>query len=69
MVWIFKTNVYSEAHISQIKPHIEALNLPLKWSLDTEDCDNVLRIECEQDIRSEVLEMFQIEGFYCAELE
>ena len=40
-----------------------------KWSIDTEDIDNVLRIEAEDNLDEDEVKKLVIEnGFYCEDL-
>ncbi len=67
-VLVFKTNVRQEEDLKILKPVFEQQREVLKWSVDMDDEDKVLRIETRtlpaKKIESLVLEA----GFNCIEL-
>ncbi|MBD80847.1 MAG: hypothetical protein CL840_18165 [Crocinitomicaceae bacterium] len=63
---ILKTNLRDELQVESIQsvlsthPHIS------DWSVDTEDIDNVLRIEAKNMLTEEdVIQLIQAHGFSC----
>lgn len=56
MIYIFKTSISTKTELESVTSRINDL-LPLaKWNFDLEDCDNILRIDSETDIRDYVLQ-------------
>lgn len=54
-ILIFKTDIKTSIDFMYIRPHLDKDKAILDWTIDLEDCDSVLRIECtnsltEQDI-------------------
>lgn len=68
-ILIFKTNIRSKSKIDRLKPVFNQHPAILKWGVDTQDIDNVLRIEARQGIKeAEVVEMVNEYGFHCEDL-
>lgn len=68
MILIYKTNIDSVSKIDLIKPDMDK-NLPnSKWTIDIEDCDNVLRIETNEPNGDRVKHLLQKHNFQCTEL-
>lgn len=69
MIYIFKTSVSTESQVQKLKSYIDKLLPASKWNFDLEDCDNILRIDSEEDIRYLIKTLFKIYDFECEELE
>lgn len=69
MILVFKTNLDKPGDIEQITKVLNGIPELLKWNVDLDDCDRVLRIEAESDIRNLVMATLSDTGFYCEELE
>ncbi len=68
-VLIFKTDIESEPGVDLVKPHLNDHPIITRWSIDTEDVDNVLRIEALRTLQErEVIELVSEHGFQCEEL-
>jgi len=63
MIWIFKTSVKTKNQVKKLKPHINEIP---PGDFDVEDCDKILRIDGEEKI---VIDLLNIHKFYCEELE
>ncbi|MDO5970460.1 hypothetical protein Q4Q35_11650 [Flavivirga aquimarina] len=62
---LFQTDIKSKKKVKSIKPVLNKHSDILKWSIDLEDIDNVLRIEATNNItESDVINMVRIHGFY-----
>lgn len=68
MVHVFKTSVRSKSEILKLKPQLNRLAPEIKWNFDLEDCDNILRIDSQQVIPDEVINLLKIYQFECEEL-
>jgi hypothetical protein len=69
MIYVFKTSVKTKIQAKKLEPHIDKI-LPLaKWNFDLEDCDKILRIDCEENIVLRIIDLLNIHKFYCEELE
>ena len=53
----------------KLKPHIGKILPKAKWNFDLDDCDKILRIDCEQNIVLEITGLLNIHQFNCEELE
>lgn len=62
---IFQTDIKSKKKVKSIKPILNEHSDILKWSVDLEDIDNVLRIEATDNItETDVINMVRPHGFY-----
>ncbi len=69
MIYIFKTTVNTEKKIQALKPYINKLFPHSKWNFDLEDCDNIFRIESNENILNLIIFLFKVFDFHCEELE
>lgn len=67
-ILVFKTNIEDSKQIKYLSPHLKALNGIIKWNVDLNDCDKVLRIETEQLQPHAVVNVLVNAGYYCTEL-
>lgn len=66
---IFQTNIDSQQHVETVQPLFNNHNSILDWSVDTEDIDNVLRIEATEHLHeSDIINLMSTQGFYCDDL-
>ncbi|MDD7887066.1 hypothetical protein [Flavivirga sp. 57AJ16] len=62
---IFETDIKSKKKVKSLKPILNEHADILKWSIDLEDIDNVLRIEATNNItENEIIDMVKTRGFY-----
>ncbi len=67
---IFETDIKSEKKVKSLKPTFSKHDDILKWSIDLEDVDNVLRIEATSNItETDIIDMVKTHGFYIDVLE
>jgi hypothetical protein len=69
MIYVFKTVVKTKKQVKKLKPHINKIVPSEKWNFDLEDCDKILRIDCEENIVLKIVELLNIHKFNCEELE
>jgi hypothetical protein len=69
MIYVFKTFVKTKKQVKKLKPHINKLVASEKWNFDLEDCDKILRIDCEENIVLKIVDLLNIHKFNCEELE
>lgn len=67
-VLIFKTNVDSEEQLQQAGLLLNATESVLKWNIDREDIDKVLRVESTLPHISDIMKIMVEAGFACEEL-
>lgn len=62
---IVRTNIKTSKMVRQLRALFKAHPLIFKWTVDTEDIDNVLRIEGRAPLtENEVLGLLRTGGFY-----
>ena len=67
-VLIFKTNVESEEQLQQAAELLDSNYSILKWNIDRDDIDNVLRIESRHSNTDDIMKVMVDAGFLCEEL-
>ena len=67
-VYVFKTSV-PRGKFKQVAPILNQGESISKWNFDFSDCDNILRIESEQNISGYVCQFLHKFGYSCEELE
>jgi len=68
MIYVFKTSVKTKKAIKELSPKLEYRIPNSKWNFDLEDCDKILRIDSQFDIREATIKLFQGNGYKCEEL-
>jgi len=68
-VLVFKTNVADKKIKRKLFPLLRTINGVLKWNIDLEDADKVLRIEAMHVTPLQIEKTLQQAGFFCRELE
>ena len=67
---IVKTNIPSKKKVKKLEPLFNEHVGILKWSVDTEDIDKVLRIEANESLEeNEVASLIGQFGYSCEEME
>ncbi|WP_074407391.1 MULTISPECIES: hypothetical protein [Aquimarina] len=62
---IFRTDIKSKKKVRSLKPMLNNHSDIIKWSIDLEDIDNVLRIEATTNLsEGDVIDLVEIQGFY-----
>lgn len=63
---IFKTDIKSKRKIKSLLPILNNQEDIIDWSIDTEDIDNVLRIEAKERLTEKaVIDLISQEGYHC----
>ena len=68
-ILIFKTNIQTEFDKLRIKNVMDASHKVLKWNIDMDDVDNVLRVVSDSLTPEQIIAVVNYVGFECAELE
>lgn len=69
MIFVFKTSVKTKKQVAQLQPHINKLLSNQPWNFDLHDCDNILRIESDENIVTKITGLLNTHQFHCEELE
>lgn len=69
MIYVFKTSVRTKLQVRNLKPYFNKIVPTKKWNFDLEDCDKILRIDCEENIVLKIVDLLNIHKFNCEELE
>ncbi len=68
-LFIFRTNIDKESEFLNLKQDMKGILGVHACTIDMEDCDKVLRVECENVTIRKVVEEVRRHGFFCEELE
>lgn len=69
MILVFKTSVRTSKDINILKEYLCAMSPQVKWNFDFEDVDNILRVECDEDISVKIIKLLKNKGFKCEDLD
>ena len=67
-VYVFKTSAKTARQIYNATQLLSTLECIQRIDFDPEDCDNILRIESTEQITHEVIELLNLKGIFCEEL-
>ncbi len=68
-VLVFKTNILTKDDVMKVSKHLDKNPLQVRWNVDLEDIDKVLRIETKFGTKSEdIIKKITAAGFTCHEL-
>ncbi len=68
MITVLKTNIQEAETIATAQTLINKLLPNAVWSIDTEDCDHVLRIDYATDVSAVLIKALQVAGIDCEEM-
>jgi 3'-phosphoadenosine 5'-phosphosulfate sulfotransferase len=67
-ILVFKTNVRNRKRVNALAPHLENMKGIIKWNIDLQDVDKVLRIECYSISANVIEKSLRQAGYFCEEL-
>lgn len=67
-VLVFKTNLTDHRRINEVESSLNLHPHIIKWNVDLNDCDNVLRIVSNRITATEIETLLWNAGYYCEEL-
>jgi hypothetical protein len=67
-ILVFKTNLTDAKRIEDVESLLDIHPHIIKWNVDLEDCDNVLRIVSRNIAGTEIENILLNAGYYCEEL-
>ncbi|GAC1451850.1 MAG: hypothetical protein NVSMB7_14490 [Chitinophagaceae bacterium] len=68
-ILVFKTDVRSRKRVNALAPHLQNMKGIIKWNVDLQDADKVLRVECASISSGTIEKILQQAGHYCEELQ
>lgn len=69
MIWVFKTSVNTKSKIKRVSGILNRQVKPKgNWNFDLDDCDKILRIECEKLEIAVLRDALAQAGVACEEL-
>ncbi len=67
---ILRTNIETQNNVEMLVPILDNHESINRWTIDTDDIDNVLKIEAKENLRKEdVAQLIYGSGFSCEELD
>ncbi|WP_341834877.1 hypothetical protein WJU16_18205 [Chitinophaga pollutisoli] len=67
-VLVFRTNIRFKKDLRQVAPVLDEAPGLVKWTVDREDTDKVLRIETRNPDPSPIISLVESAGYFCEEL-
>lgn len=68
IVSVFQTNI-SDSDLVHLAPVLDSWRRIINWNIDLEDEDNILRVESEVAIHTDITTILNIYNLTCTELE
>ena len=67
---IFKTDIENKEKVETIKPFLNNHSNIIKWTIDLDDIDNVLKVKFKKDLtENDIIKTINTQGFYCDVLD
>ena len=55
--------------LKKLKLHIDTLLPNAKWNFDFKDCENILRIDSEENVVLKIIDLLDLHNHSCEELK
>ncbi len=68
-ILVFKTDIEDLKQVKKVSSYLKNIRGILRWNVDLQDCDKILRVEAEALTPRSVEAVLQNAGYYCRELE
>jgi hypothetical protein len=68
-ILVFKTNIRYKKHVNRVEPHLNGTEGILRWNVDLDDKDKILRIEAGNLHPEAVETAVKNAGYLCEELK
>ncbi|MFT3937097.1 MAG: hypothetical protein QM726_25950 [Chitinophagaceae bacterium] len=68
-ILVFKTDARNKRRVNSLGQHLQHIKGIIRWNVDLQDVDNVLRIEAVSLAAGVVEKNLQQAGYYCEELQ
>ena len=69
MIFIFKTSVKTKIQAKKLKLHIDKILPNATWNFDLKDSDQILRIDSEENVVLQIIDLLNVHNHSCEELE
>ncbi|TBN04905.1 hypothetical protein EYD45_06485 [Hyunsoonleella flava] len=65
-LFILRTDIGTQQKVKQVKSFFDSNTDIIKWSIDTEDIDNVLKIKATKNLsEADIINQLKTQGFFC----
>lgn len=65
-LFILRTDIGTQQRVKQVKSIFDGNANIIKWSIDTEDIDNVLKVEATKNLsEADIIDQLKTQGFFC----
>jgi hypothetical protein len=68
MIEIFKTNVTTDLQVQEITALLIGKYPACRINFDLQDCDKILRVKSDVDLKSNIINLMRHAGFECEQL-
>ena len=68
LVILFSTSVRCECALQTVTPALDEISAIIRWTIDLDDCDKVLRVLASTDVTSAVRKALLGRGYTCASM-
>ena len=68
MIYAFKTSIKTKIQARKLKPHLDRILPGARWNFDLNDCDNVLRIDSDENVITPIVSLLKTHNIDCEEL-
>ncbi len=68
-IHVFKTDVRNRKNVSALAPHLQNIEGIIRWNVDLQDIDKVLRVECASVPATLIEKSVRKAGHFCEELQ
>jgi hypothetical protein len=68
LVILFSTNVRCKCALQTVTPALDEISAIIRWTIDLDDCDKVLRVLASTDVTSAVRKALLGRGYTCASM-
>lgn len=68
IVFVFKTNLFTNRDVDSLSKQLDANEEIVRWNVDLDDCDRILRVESPLAIQQMVTQILRQNGYHCEKL-
>ena len=67
-ILVFRTDLQNRKSVHAVTPHLERIEGIMRWNVDLQDVDKVLRVESVSASAQTIAQSLNSAGYYCEEL-